>query len=45
MMPKDMDKKENPKEEESSSLNKPESDSLSINRGVELLLRNKNRRK
>ena len=44
-MPKDMDKKENPKEKESSSLNKLESDSISINRGVELLLRNRNRRK
>lgn len=40
-----MDKKENPKEKESSSLNKLESDSISINRGVELLLRNRNRRK
>ena len=45
MMPKDMDKKENPKEEESSSLNKPESNPIPVNRGVELLLRNKNRRK
>ena len=40
-----MDKKDNPKREESSSLNKPESDSIPVNRGVELLLRNRNRRK
>ena len=45
MTPKGMDKKDNPKREENSSLNKPERDPIPVNRGVELLLRNKNRRK
>lgn len=45
MMPKGMDKKDNPKREENSSLNKAERDPIPVNRGVELLLRNKNRRK
>ena len=40
MMPKGMDKKDNPEREE-TSLNKRESDSLPVNRGVELLLRNR----
>ena len=44
-MPKGMDKKDNPEREESSSLNKPESNPIPVNRGVELLLSNKNRRK
>ena len=44
MMPKGMDKKDNPKREESSSLNKPERDSIPVNRGVELLLRNRRRK-
>tara|TARA_B100000902_G_C26502050_1_gene524438 strand:+ start:25 stop:252 length:228 start_codon:yes stop_codon:yes gene_type:complete len=38
MMPKDMDKKDNP---ENVSLNKLESDPIPVNRGVELLLRNR----
>ena len=43
-MPKGMDKKDNPKREESSSLNKPEGNSIPVNRGVELLLRNRRRK-
>jgi len=44
MMPKGMDKKDNPKKEENSSLNKAERDPIPVNRGVELLLRNRRRK-
>jgi len=39
-----MDKKDNPKKEENSSLNKAERDPIPVNRGVELLLRNRRRK-
>ena len=43
-MPEGTNKKNN-QEKEESSLNKLESNSIPVNRGVELLLRNRNRRK
>jgi len=42
-MPEGMNEKNN-QEKEESSLNKPEGSSIPINRGVELLLRNRRRR-
>ena len=42
-MPEGMNEKNN-QEKEESSLNKPEGSSIPVNRGVELLLRNRRRR-